>query len=180
MPALFWKASRDIPATSARSLRVAVMRLPLLGKPPLGGAFFEAGRFQYLPVVRHPAKTIWVGLNYSDHAAEGGFDIPDFPRFSRSFPAALSGMVPHCWCHRNPTNSTMKSSWLSLSARAGDAFRNRRNWTMWPVIRSSMTPRSEISICAHRNGRWAINSITPAPLGPIWSGLTRSRPVPQT
>jgi len=65
--------------------------LAAAGKTAVGGAFFEAGRFQYLPVVRHPAKTIWVGLNYSDHAAEGGFDIPEFPTIFSRFSSSLIG-----------------------------------------------------------------------------------------
>lgn len=33
----------------------------------------------FLPVIPNPSKTICVGLNYRDHAAETGMDLPDHP-----------------------------------------------------------------------------------------------------
>lgn len=33
----------------------------------------------HAPVVPAPGKTICLGLNYSDHTAEGGRDRPDYP-----------------------------------------------------------------------------------------------------
>lgn len=36
---------------------------------------------RFLPVVPHPGKVICLGLNYADHAKEGGHARPDYPSF---------------------------------------------------------------------------------------------------
>ncbi|SEQ60001.1 fumarylacetoacetate hydrolase family protein [Thalassovita taeanensis] len=51
-----------------------------------------SGDFTYLPVVQNPGKIICVGLNYSDHAAEGGMEVPEFPTIFARF---ASGLVGH-------------------------------------------------------------------------------------
>jgi 2-keto-4-pentenoate hydratase/2-oxohepta-3-ene-1,7-dioic acid hydratase in catechol pathway len=53
-----------------------------------------------LPIA-HPGKIICLGLNYSDHAAEGPYDLPDYPtlflRADTSLTAHLSPIVrPRC------------------------------------------------------------------------------------
>jgi 2,4-diketo-3-deoxy-L-fuconate hydrolase len=40
-----------------------------------------------------PRQTFAVALNYSDHAREGGFDVPDDPLFFTKFVSAFSGPV---------------------------------------------------------------------------------------
>ena len=45
---------------------------------PTGPAIPVAG-LQLLPVVPNPGKGICIGLNYRDHALEGGNPIPDYP-----------------------------------------------------------------------------------------------------
>jgi acylpyruvate hydrolase len=44
-----------------------------------GNAVFPASGATYLPLVPNPGKTICIGLNYTDHAAEGGNPVPDYP-----------------------------------------------------------------------------------------------------
>jgi 2-keto-4-pentenoate hydratase/2-oxohepta-3-ene-1,7-dioic acid hydratase in catechol pathway len=53
------------------------------------------------PVVTDPGKIICVGLNYADHAAEGGHEIPTYPalfmRGANSLAAADEPIIsPHC------------------------------------------------------------------------------------
>ena len=43
-----------------------------------------------LPPVLRPDKVVCIGLNYRDHAAEGGFDAPESPTFFAKFPNALA------------------------------------------------------------------------------------------
>jgi 2-keto-4-pentenoate hydratase/2-oxohepta-3-ene-1,7-dioic acid hydratase in catechol pathway len=43
-----------------------------------------------LPIDR-PGKIICVGLNYSDHAAEAGLDLPERPVLFAKWPTALIG-----------------------------------------------------------------------------------------
>jgi acylpyruvate hydrolase len=45
------------------------------------------------PVLPAPAKIVCVGLNYRDHAAEGGRDLPDHPQLFAKYALALTG--PH-------------------------------------------------------------------------------------
>ena len=45
----------------------------------------------YLPPVSAPEKIVCVGLNYTDHSAESGFDQPDFPTLFGRFNSSLIG-----------------------------------------------------------------------------------------
>ena len=44
-----------------------------------------------LPLVAHPEKIICVGLNYTDHSAESGFEQPEFPTLFGRFNSSLIG-----------------------------------------------------------------------------------------
>lgn len=48
-----------------------------------------AGEAQYLPLVPKPGKIVCLGLNYVDHAAEGGFAPPEYPAIFLRTPASL-------------------------------------------------------------------------------------------
>jgi 2-keto-4-pentenoate hydratase/2-oxohepta-3-ene-1,7-dioic acid hydratase in catechol pathway len=45
----------------------------------------------FLAPFLRPSKIICLGLNYADHAAEGGFDAPSFPTLFGRFPSSLIG-----------------------------------------------------------------------------------------
>ncbi|MEI9984739.1 MAG: fumarylacetoacetate hydrolase family protein [Aliidongia sp.] len=45
----------------------------------------------FLPPLVRPSKIICLGLNYADHAAEGGFEPPAFPTLFGRFPSSLIG-----------------------------------------------------------------------------------------
>lgn len=60
---------------------------PLVGKAPrlpLSGA-------KLLPVIPQPGKIICLGLNYAEHAAEGGREKPDYPNFFMRSATTLIG-----------------------------------------------------------------------------------------
>ena len=42
-----------------------------------------------LPVVPLPSKIVCVGLNYAEHAQEGGYDVPDYPALFTKFEETL-------------------------------------------------------------------------------------------
>jgi 2-keto-4-pentenoate hydratase/2-oxohepta-3-ene-1,7-dioic acid hydratase in catechol pathway len=44
---------------------------------------------RFLPPIRKPAKIVCLGLNYVDHAAEGGFEKPDYPAIFLRTPSSL-------------------------------------------------------------------------------------------
>ena len=65
-----------------------------------------------LPPVPQPPKIICVGLNYADHAAETGAQIPDYPCCSPATPPRWSPTAIRCWCRRRRSSSTTRaSSW---------------------------------------------------------------------
>lgn len=53
------------------------------------GAGIAASEARYLPLIPRPGKIICLGLNYVDHAAEGGFAPPDYPAIFLRTPASL-------------------------------------------------------------------------------------------
>ena len=46
---------------------------------------------KFCPVIPRPSKIICIGLNYEEHAAEGGHDRPDFPSFFMRGATSLVG-----------------------------------------------------------------------------------------
>ena len=61
-------AGIDVVAAARRALEGSAARLPL-------------GTLTLAPLVPRPGKTICLGLNYYDHAKEGGREKPDYPWF---------------------------------------------------------------------------------------------------
>jgi acylpyruvate hydrolase len=45
----------------------------------------------YLPAVPNPGKFVCLGLNYADHAAEGGFEVPSYPALFLRATSSLLG-----------------------------------------------------------------------------------------
>ncbi len=69
------------------------------GHPP--GEDVELSEVTLLAPVPRPGKLICIGLNYRDHAAEGGNPIPDYPAVFLRGPTSLVGpgapiILPHC------------------------------------------------------------------------------------
>lgn len=44
-----------------------------------------------LPVIPRPGKIVCLGLNYAEHAREGGFAVPDYPALFLRVPSSLVG-----------------------------------------------------------------------------------------
>src|SRR3954468_13724032 len=42
-------------------------------------AFLPLSEIQFLPVIERPGKIVCLGLNYAEHAREGGHPVPDYP-----------------------------------------------------------------------------------------------------
>ncbi len=60
------------------------------GEATVGQPLGEVERFATLPVVS-PSKIIGIGLNYRDHAAEAGADLPESPLTFAIYPSAVIG-----------------------------------------------------------------------------------------
>lgn len=69
-------------AQALEELGRRLAELPAAAWRPLGGARFR------LPVTR-PGKVVCLGLNYADHAREGGNQVPDYPAFFMRGPTSL-------------------------------------------------------------------------------------------
>ena len=72
-------AGVDLPAVAAAALRSAAPRMPLAS-------------LKLAPLVPEPGKTICLGLNYYDHAKEGGREKPEYPWF---FYRGSSSLIAH-------------------------------------------------------------------------------------
>lgn len=55
-----------------------------------GNAVVPAASAKYLTLIPNPGKTICIGLNYTDHAAEGGNPVPDYPALFLRGPTSLA------------------------------------------------------------------------------------------
>lgn len=55
------------------------------GKP------IDSADIEYLPPILNPGKIICLGLNYRDHAEEGGFEAPAYPTLFSRFPSSMIG-----------------------------------------------------------------------------------------
>jgi 2-keto-4-pentenoate hydratase/2-oxohepta-3-ene-1,7-dioic acid hydratase in catechol pathway len=60
-------------------------------KSLLNAAPVSLDEVEVLPPLPNPGKIICLGLNYSDHAAESGFEAPPFPTVFARFPSSLVG-----------------------------------------------------------------------------------------
>lgn len=55
------------------------------------GESVDEASLTFLPPLVHAPKIICLGLNYKDHAAEGGFQVPEFPTIFGRFNSSLIG-----------------------------------------------------------------------------------------
>ncbi|MBA2933598.1 fumarylacetoacetate hydrolase family protein [Sphingomonas sp. CGMCC 1.13654] len=56
-----------------------------------GGEIVSEDDLTFLPPLVKAPKIICLGLNYKDHAAEGGFQVPEFPTIFARFSSSLIG-----------------------------------------------------------------------------------------
>jgi acylpyruvate hydrolase len=61
------------------------------GRSLANGTVLDGARMEYLPPLPTPPKLICLGLNYVDHAAEGGFKPPSYPTIFARFASSLIG-----------------------------------------------------------------------------------------
>jgi acylpyruvate hydrolase len=61
----------------------------VLADPPLTEERVPLADVSLLPVVPHPGKVVCVGVNYRAHAAEGGYDMPEYPALFSKFTETL-------------------------------------------------------------------------------------------
>lgn len=65
--------------------------LAAAGRRLADGREFGPEEIETLPPLRKPPKVICIGLNYKEHAREGGFPVPDYPAVFVRFNSSLIG-----------------------------------------------------------------------------------------
>ncbi len=88
------------------------------------GEEIAADEVTLLAPVPRPGKVICIGLNYRDHAAEGGNPIPDYPAVFLRGATSLVGRARPSSC---PTARTSSTSRLSLASIIGKTATNVRD-----------------------------------------------------
>ncbi len=66
-------------------------RLAGAGRALLAGPTIDLGAVELLPPLPNPPKILCVGLNYADHSAESGFEVPSYPTIFGRFASSLIG-----------------------------------------------------------------------------------------
>ena len=61
------------------------------GRTLLAGPEVDIGAAELLPPLPNPPKILCVGLNYADHSAESGFEVPGYPTIFGRFASSLIG-----------------------------------------------------------------------------------------
>jgi 2,4-didehydro-3-deoxy-L-rhamnonate hydrolase len=80
--------------------------------PMPDGEAIPLAEIEFLPPVLTTAKIVCVGLNYADHAAEGGVALPDQPLIFSKLPNSLTG-------HRRPIALSPLSEQVDFEAELG-------------------------------------------------------------
>lgn len=79
------------PGSLAALIEAGAGRLQEAGRGLLAAPAINLADVKLLPPLSAPGKIICVGLNYADHAAEGGFTPPDYPAIFARFNSSLIG-----------------------------------------------------------------------------------------
>jgi len=67
----------------------ALQQAAAAAKAAPASATLREGSFSWLPLLENPGKILCLGLNFAEHAAEGGHDKPSYPIFFARFNTTL-------------------------------------------------------------------------------------------
>lgn len=81
----------DYPGTLEAVIRQGRDALVVTGRRLADGREFGANEIETLSPLQNPGKIICIGLNYKEHAKEGGFPIPAYPAVFVRFNSSLIG-----------------------------------------------------------------------------------------
>jgi 2-keto-4-pentenoate hydratase/2-oxohepta-3-ene-1,7-dioic acid hydratase in catechol pathway len=79
----------------------------------------DGGQIEYLPPFPTPPKIICLGLNYADHAAEGGFQAPPYPTIFARFGSSLIGHRAPLIRPRVSTHFDYEGELVAIVGRSG-------------------------------------------------------------
>lgn len=87
-------AAPELPRTARALLAAGPDALERAASAAVGAgadAVRDPGELRLLPTVHDPSKIICLGLNYADHAKEGGHERPTYPSIFMRGPSSLTG-----------------------------------------------------------------------------------------
>jgi 2-keto-4-pentenoate hydratase/2-oxohepta-3-ene-1,7-dioic acid hydratase in catechol pathway len=102
-------------------MHVAAGTLADVGAEVAKGEVIDLNTISFLTPLARAGKVICLGLNYADHAAEGGFDVPEFPTIFARF---ASNLIGHGEPILKPTTSDMLDYEGEMVAIIGKRGRN--------------------------------------------------------
>ena len=79
------------PGSLSSLVAAGAERLADAGRVLLSCAEIDLDTVEFLPPLPSPPKIICVGLNYADHSAESGFEVPTYPTIFGRFASSLVG-----------------------------------------------------------------------------------------
>ncbi|TVV77167.1 fumarylacetoacetate hydrolase family protein [Sphingomonas solaris] len=81
----------DAGVTDLDALIAGGVGLAIAAKAAAAGEAVDEADLTFLPPLVKAPKIVCLGLNYKDHAAEGGFQVPEFPTIFGRFNSSLIG-----------------------------------------------------------------------------------------
>lgn len=92
------------------------------GKALLAGDVVDLGKVSILPPISKASKILCVGLNYVDHAAEGGMKVPDYPTVFARFNSSLIGHGAPLVCPKVSEQFDYEGEMVAVIGKGGRAI----------------------------------------------------------
>ncbi len=93
-----------------------------VGKALLAGDVVDLGKVSILPPISKASKILCVGLNYVDHAAEGGMKVPDYPTVFARFNSSLIGHGAPLVCPKVSEQFDYEGEMVAVIGKGGRAI----------------------------------------------------------
>lgn len=119
-----WRGLREGDENYPGSL-VEILRKGTLaeaGEALLAGSSVDLGKVSILPPISTASKILCVGLNYVDHAAEGGMKVPDYPTVFARFNSSLIGHGAPLVCPKISEQFDYEGEMVAVIGKGGRAI----------------------------------------------------------
>lgn len=92
------------------------------GRALMAGSLVDLARMSVLPPLSKASKILCVGLNYVDHAAEGGMKVPDYPTVFARFNSSLIGHGAALVCPKLSDQFDYEGEMVAVIGKGGRAI----------------------------------------------------------
>lgn len=119
-----WRGLREGDKTYPGSLDEILRQgtLAEAGKALLAADAVDLGKVSILPPISKASKILCVGLNYVDHAAEGGMKVPDYPTVFARFNSSLIGHGAPLVCPKVSEQFDYEGEMVAVIGKGGRAI----------------------------------------------------------